>query len=293
MLIAVHHRTRYVYDHETRYSVQSLRLTPQSYPGQRVLDWTIDAPGIERAAVFRDCYGNTVHQITVTKPHAEVVIEVKGVVETQDRAGIVNGLVEVAPLTVYLRRTPQTEPSAAIAAIAKAGEGQDYIARLHAIMHATRDALDYAPGATNAHTSAAEALADGKGVCQDHAHIMIAALRSLGRPARYVSGYLVGEAEAGHAWVEAHVDGLGWVGFDPANRVCPTDTYVRLAAGLDAATATPVRGARRGGGREDLEVAVEVMQQQSSQQQAQSSADGASRQAQTGRSQSQSQAQSS
>ena len=100
--------------------------------------------------------------------------------------------------------------------------------------------------------------------------------RWLGLPARYVTGYLVGEAEAGHAWLEAHVDGLGWVGFDPANRVCPTDSYVRVACGLDAATASPVRGARRGGGKEELEVAVEVMKQQAGQQQSQSQSSGQS-----------------
>lgn len=276
MLIAVRHRTRYIYDTETRYSVQSLRVTPQSFPGQRVLEWSIDAPGIETALTFRDCYGNTVHQLTVTKPHKEVVVEVEGLVETEDRAGIVGGLVEVAPLAVYTRFTPQTASSAEIAKLAGAAVDKDALGRLHALMHATRDAIDYVPGVTDAHTSAAEALADGEGVCQDHAHVMIAAVRWLGLPARYVTGYLVGEAEAGHAWLEAHVDGLGWVGFDPANRVCPTDSYVRVACGLDAATASPVRGARRGGGKEELEVAVEVMKQQAGQQQSQSQSSGQS-----------------
>lgn len=286
MLISVRHRTRYAYDTETRYSVQSLRVTPQSYPGQRVLEWKIDAPGIDKALEFRDCYGNIVHQITVTKPHSEVVVEVKGIVETADRAGIVSGNVEVAPVTVYLRVTPQTAASDEIIKLASAGADLDYLGRLHALMHATRDAIDYVPGTTDAHTSASEALTDAKGVCQDHAHVMIAAVRSLGQPARYVTGYLVGEAEAGHAWVEAFVDGLGWVGFDPANRICPTDAYVRVAAGLDAASAAPVRGARRGGGKEGLEVAVEVMQQQAGQQQSQSQSSG-------GQSKSQTQAQSS
>lgn len=276
MLIAVRHRTRYIYDTETRYSVQSLRVTPQSFPGQRVLEWSIDAPGIETALTFRDCYGNTVHQLTVTKPHKEVVVDVEGLVETEDRAGIVSGLVEVAPLAVYTRFTPQTAASAEIAKLAGAAADKDALGQLHALMHATRDAIDYVPGVTDAHTSAAEALADGEGVCQDHAHVMIAAVRWLGLPARYVTGYLVGEAEAGHAWLEAHVDGLGWVGFDPANRVCPTDSYVRVACGLDAATASPVRGARRGGGKEELEVAVEVMKQQAGQQQSQSQSSGQS-----------------
>ena len=96
-----------------------------------------------------------------------------------------------------------------------------------------RDRVDYVAGTTDAHTSAAEALADGKGVCQDHAHIFISAARTLGIPARYVTGYLVlderAAPEAHHAWAEAWVEALGWVGFDVANRICPTERYVRLA----------------------------------------------------------------
>ena len=112
---------------------------------------------------------------------------------------------------------------------------------------------------------------DGRGVCQDHAHVFISAARSLGIPARYVSGYLLagtgGEpSDANHAWAEAWLDDLGWVGFDPANGVCPTDCYVRLASGLDAAFAAPIRGTRRGGGNQELDVIVEVQQQISQQQ---------------------------
>ncbi|MEI9898968.1 MAG: transglutaminase family protein [Hyphomicrobium sp.] len=79
--------------------------------------------------------------------------------------------------------------------------------------------------------------------CQDHAHIFLSAVRSMGMPARYVSGYVVtgaeGASEAQHAWAETFVDGLGWLGFDPANQLCPTDRYVRLACGLDSASAAP------------------------------------------------------
>ena len=112
----------------------------------------------------------------------------------------------------------------------------------------------YEVGVTNTHTTAADALKDGRGVCQDHAHVFISAARSLGIPARYVSGYLLAgtgdePSDANHAWAEAWLDGLGWVGFDPANGVCPTDRYVRLASGLDAAFAAPIRGTRRGGGK--------------------------------------------
>jgi len=272
MLISVHHKTRYAYDAEARYAVQTLRLTPQTYASQRVREWTIAAPGMEKASVFRDCFGNTVHQVTIMTPHNELVIEVNGLVETSDNSGVVSGLVEVAPARVYQRVTAQTAPSDEIKAlVASIGTtGDTDVARLHALMHAIADKVEYEPGTTHVHTSAAEALNDGRGVCQDQAHIMISAARLLGHPARYVNGYLVGEAEGGHAWAEIFVDGLGWVGFDPTNRVCPTETYVRVAAGLDAASAPPIRGTRRGGGEEELEVTVVVAPPGKAQSQSQS-----------------------
>jgi transglutaminase-like putative cysteine protease len=114
--------------------------------------------------------------------------------------------------------------------------------------------------ATDATTTAAEALAAGHGVCQDFAHIFAAAARLLGIPARYVSGHLARaehlQQDAAHAWAEALVPDLGWVAFDPANGVCADDAYVRVAIGLDYLDAAPIRGARRGGGMEQLTVAV-------------------------------------
>jgi transglutaminase-like putative cysteine protease len=140
---------------------------------------------------------------------------------------------------------------------------------MHVLMNAVRDKVDYVIGVTDAHTSAAEALSDGQGVCQDHAHIFISAARVMGVPARYVNGYFLTDtdepSEAHHAWAEAYIEGLGWLGFDPANGICPTDHYVRLACGLDAGSAAPIRGTRRGGTDEVLDVLVEV-QQQSAQQ---------------------------
>jgi transglutaminase-like putative cysteine protease len=129
-------------------------------------------------------------------------------------------------------------------------------------MGGVRDAIDYRIGETHAETTAAEALAHGFGVCQDHAHVFISAARHAGMPARYVSGYLWDprdtEYEASHAWAEAYIDGLGWVGFDVANRICPTDAHIRVACGLDYLEAAPARGLRRGGGEETLEVRLRV-----------------------------------
>jgi transglutaminase-like putative cysteine protease len=270
MMISVRHVTRYVYAEPVSYTVQSLRLTPAPFRGQRIIDWQVRVADCPRPLQFRDGFGNTVHLVSIDTSHSEVTIEAGGTVETEDRNGIVAGLQKEIPPRVFLKETPRTRPDAAIRALAQqAAGGTGSIERLHALSSAVRDRVEYVTGATHAHTGAAEALADGKGVCQDHAHIFIAAARSLGIPARYVTGYLLLDdpdpASANHAWAEAHVEALGWVGFDVANRICPTDRYVRLACGLDAGYATPIVGSRRGGAEESLSVCVAV-QQQSAQQ---------------------------
>jgi transglutaminase-like putative cysteine protease len=269
MLISVRHFTRYRYAEPVAYAIESLRLTPATFKGQRVHAWQVRVAGAGRPLEFRDGFGNLVQLVTVNVRHQELVIEAAGTVETEDCHGVVAGPPNVSPPRVFLRETAQTRPDAAIRTLAAAVGTGDRLERLHALAAAVRDRVEYVPGATDAHTGAAEALADGRGVCQDHAHIFIAAARTLGVPARYVTGYLVlgaqSTAEAHHAWAEAHVEGLGWVGFDVANRICPTERYVRLAAGLDAGYAAPVVGSRRGGSAEALDVSVEV-EQQSAQQ---------------------------
>jgi transglutaminase-like putative cysteine protease len=270
MRISIGHVSRYVYSEPTKYSILALRLTPPSFQGQRVIEWRVSAPGIDAVKPFRDGIGNLVHLASNIEEHSESLIIAKGVVDTEDRAGIVRGLTDPAPLRVYRRQTPKTTATDEIRSLGRAAGAKPDIRGMHNLMHGVRDAVDYKIGPTNAHTTAAEALKEGKGVCQDHAHIFVAAARSLGIPARYVSGYILtgadGPSDANHAWAEAWLEGLGWVGFDAANRVCPTEKYVRLATGLDATYAAPIRGSRRGIANEELDVIVEV-QQQSSQQQ--------------------------
>jgi transglutaminase-like putative cysteine protease len=269
MLISIRHVTRYTYAEPASYTIQSLRLTPASFRGQRVRDWQVSVPGSGRPLSFKDGFGNVVHLVTISAPHDSLTIEASGTVDTEDCNGVVAELPKLTPPRVFLKETPQTRPDGAIRALAAAAPGKEPLERLHGLLALVRDRVDYVTGATDAHTGAAEALADGKGVCQDHAHIFISAARALGIPARYVTGYLVlaqkAVSQAHHAWAEAWVEGLGWVGFDVANRLCPTDRYVRLAAGLDAGYAAPVVGSRRGGADEKLHVSVEV-QQQSAQQ---------------------------
>lgn len=271
MRIAVGHVTRYEYAEPVQYSIQALRLTPPNFAGQRVVDWVVMAPGMENATMFRDNIGNLAYLVSRTGPHQDNVIIAKGVVETEDRAGVAQGLQEVTPTRVFLRETDKTKADDAIREMAEKACPIPNVGGFHRLMNVIRDAIDYEVGATHEHTNAIEALKAGRGVCQDHAHVFIAAARAIGTPARYVNGYLYSgddvPAEAHHAWAEAWIDDLGWVGFDCANRVCPTDRYVRLVTGFDAASAAPIRGSRRGGSNELLDVIVEVHQQKSQQQQ--------------------------
>lgn len=265
MRLAVMHRTIYRYTDPIRYAIQTLRLEPRPYQGLTVVNWRVEGDGPRALPRFIDGLGNTVHTQTIDRPHREAVVTAIGEVETRRGDGIVLGSVEPLPPLFFLRTTALTAPDAAIATLADSGAG-NRIDRLHALMDRVRDRLDYRPGATDSDTSAAAALAQGFGVCQDHAHLFIAAARLMGIPARYVSGYLWTGADgepydASHAWAEAYVPELGWIGFDPANRVCPTEHYVRVAVGLDYGAAAPVRGLRRGPARESLTVEVQVRRQ--------------------------------
>ena len=262
MRLTIEHTTLYRYDSPATSSVQSLRLTPQPFDGQTVIDWRIECQPAGPMQEGRDAFGNTTHLMVITGPHQQVEIKAIGTVDVEDRAGLVSGLVDTVPLRVYLRRTPLTEPGAAIATLSESIPRDATLPWLHALMSSIRETVDYLVGVTGAETTGLEAFEARQGVCQDHAHIFIAAARHAGIPTRYVTGYLLteesAEAAAHHAWAEAWIAGLGWLGFDVANRICPTDRYVRLCAGLDARYAAPVRGSRRGGQGESLCVHVNV-----------------------------------
>ena len=184
---------------------------------------------------------------------------------------MLRGWTETIWPSVYLRSTAATKPDLAVAdlarSVAEKGRDDGALALSHALCEAVSEAVVYKPGVTHAGTSAVEALAAGEGVCQDHAHVLIALAHALGLPARYGTGYLYSDPrepsrEAAHAWAEIFVESLGWVGFDSANRCCPDERYVRLGSGLDALSAAPIRGIAGGGGAEALDVNVHVSAQQ-------------------------------
>ena len=270
MHLTIHHTTRYTYSEPGSNAVQRLRLTPPNTKAQKILNWTIDAPGIEKAAVHTDGAGNLVHLISQTEPENELVITAYGEAETTNTDGICGPDPYPTNPRVYLNSTQLTESSEAIddmasKAHASAGARGD-LAVVHELMHRIAEIVTYDTDTTHAGTSAHEAFEAGSGVCQDHAHILIAAGRFLEIPVRYVTGYMhvAGEdpAVAHHAWAEAHINDLGWVGFDPANEICPTEHYLRLACGFDTISAAPVTGLRKGSADETLAVDVTVKQQQ-------------------------------
>lgn len=272
MRTRIRHVTRYRYDRSVDYTAQLARLTPQDHAGQRVLSWRVTDLGGRLLPKIDDGYGNVVHMLSIRRRHNEAAIVAEGEVETSETHGIVRGAVERLPVEYFLRHSVPTEPDAAITAFAEPLRAiEDPVERLHRLMVALRDRVAYEVATTSTSTTAAEAFERGRGVCQDHSQIFIAAARHLGYPARYVSGYLnisghqpredeAGPSEAAHAWAEAHVPPLGWIGFDAANVICPTESYIRVAIGLDCLEAAPVRGVRRGHAEEALSVSVEVRQ---------------------------------
>ncbi len=263
MKLKITHQTSYAYDRPVQSLVQSLRLTPSAFEGQRVSDWNISVSGGQRGASFRDGAGDWIESWTVRGPVEEVSVTIDGQIETRDTAGVLRGHRETVSPMVYLRATALTRQSQALRELALSVKGEDALDTAHKLSAAVSEAIAYMPGVTEAATSAAEALELGQGVCQDHAHAMIACAHAHGLPARYVSGYLHSNAEgephdAAHAWAEIHVGSLGWVGFDAANACCPNDRYVRLGSGYDAPDAAPVRGLTFGSGEESLDVRVQV-----------------------------------
>jgi transglutaminase-like putative cysteine protease len=261
MLLNIEHHTQYIYSAAAQYSIQQLRLTPRDGMGQQVRHWQIKVNG--QCHAFEDTYGNLTQTLVIDQPHHELLISVAGEVET----GIASqhcapGL----PLALYLRESALTQADAAMTAFASqfAGQLSSMLssAALTDMMHALRDKMDYLKGATKVHTPAAEAFRLGKGVCQDHAHAFIGCCRSLGLPARYVSGYLFtadGSLMQTHAWVEVW-QGQQWLGLDVSNGCLTDERHVRLAVGLDYHSASPVTGTRIGGGLEGMASAVSVNQ---------------------------------
>lgn len=263
MRIRISHAISYVYAEPARHITQILRLTPRDHDGQHVMSWRIEPTIDGRLRATQDPFGNIVHTFSADGPIADMAIQVEGLIETTDLAGIVRGVTERVPVEVFRRDTLLTMPDAALTAFAEdvTRAAETPLSKMHALMEALHETLPCIETGQRTGLGAAAAFAAGESIPQDLAHVFMTCARHLDVAARYVSGYVaqsdtLPHANGAHAWAEVHLDDYGWIGFDPANGLCPIDTHVRVAAGLDFADAAPVRGARKGGDGEALAVRV-------------------------------------
>jgi transglutaminase-like putative cysteine protease len=266
MRIRIVHDSHYSYEGPARGLIQLLRLAPRDHDGQHVRSWRIEPSADGRLRQSEDSLGNLVHTFWAEGPIEDLSVRVVGEVETSDTHGVIRGTVERLPDPFYLRESSLAIADDEIRTFARDVTGDieaDPLGSLHRLLEALHSEVTFDTSPTDAATTAAQAFALRRGVCQDLSHIFIAAARHVGVPARYVSGYFhradgVVEQEAGHAWAEAKVPGLGWVGFDPANGISSGEAHVRVAVGLDYLGAAPIRGSRYGGGTESLDVKLTV-----------------------------------
>jgi transglutaminase-like putative cysteine protease len=258
-----------------------LLVQPRETRSQTIASWAVDCEDIETAARFGDGFGNDAVLVTRRRPEDSVRVRITGMVETRDTSGVIGRQPGEPVPALYRRVTPLTRSNVTLFGKFRHAprDGQERIALLHALMDRVGEFLVFAPDGT---LEAAEdepaptqsqsqtmgtmsqsqsqgqtsTLKRSPGTARDFAHAFIGAARALDIPARYVTGYLLEGEVPFHAWAEAWDDGLGWIAFDPALALCPTDRHVRLAVGLDAVSATPLRASPTEGEFETVAVSV-------------------------------------
>ena len=266
MRLNINHVTRYNYATPPAYALLQMRMRPQNSPVQKVHDWNMHLTGAQIHVGYKDQHSNLVDLVEIDPTSHDVEITVSGDIETLPSQGVKGPHTALMPLWFYTRQSALTIPGPGVSDLLDTlgSIEEDQIAGLHSLSAMIRERVAYTVGATGTETSAEAALSLGEGVCQDHTHIFLAAARQLGVPARYVSGYLMMndriDQQASHAWAEAHIQGLGWVGFDVSNGISPDERYVHICYGLDYAEAAPTFGILIGAQQENLSVSIQVQQ---------------------------------
>ncbi len=267
MRLHVSHKTHYEFETSPHYGLQQLRLTPKTRLGHQVLDWNIAVDGGVVEAEFVDFNNNHTHLVRLTEGAKKLSLSCVGTVDITISDGVLGQHEGYAPLWYFERTTLLTKADSHIKGLLKhvSFDAENVLKSLHDLSAFISEHVMYETGQTGSLTTADMAVGLGKGVCQDHAHIFISCARRLGLAARYVSGYLLMDdrvdQDATHAWAEAWVDGLGWVGFDVSNQMSPNEKYVRVASGLDYAEAAPISGVTFGHTGETVKVELRVQQQ--------------------------------
>ena len=261
MRLKIEHTTTFTYDQLISEAYTEMRLKPLDAGGQRCLSFHLVTEPQDTVLKYTDHFGNDVHHFDVVQSHQKMVVAATSEVLTADQySADPSGL---SPLDEFNYLSPTLyAPHTAelIHFFASHHQDKDPLGSALAIMQAIHDMLVYEQGATDVKTTADQALALGRGVCQDFSHIMLAACRTQGLPARYVSGYLYnnGHTAASHSWVDVVVPDRGWVSLDPTHNREQTGQYVRVAVGRDYGDVPPTRGIFKGNAKEKMDAQVLV-----------------------------------
>ncbi|MES2559020.1 MAG: transglutaminase family protein [Bacteroidota bacterium] len=273
----IQHCTRYRYASSASYSANQIMLYPISDEWQQVIEHQVHITGDPVVSIHRDYFGNEVGTFTLIEPHFELLIDSRLVVDTKPRfkPRITQTTEEQWVELVRMAATLPYADFLKIEPFESREELQSMIdardpKRFNPYQIATYfcrqvfDRFSYIKGVTTVETTLDEIWRMKAGVCQDFAHLMLALLRMVNIPARYVSGYICPHNNgmrgdgATHAWVEAYLPFYGWLGFDPTNNCIATEKHVRLAVGRNFSDCSPVKGTYRGGAEHTLEVQVSV-----------------------------------
>lgn len=270
MRLRIRHDITARYDEPVLLANRSLHMCPRTFDGQYVRAWHLDIVGDCRQTRSMDAFGNIVHDFAVVGPISELALIAEGEVEVDDSAGVLQGApLDRLPPEVFLRDTGATETTPAVVAFADKiraasdGSALDLCHRLMGSIHADIEAQEAGGELSGViATSLDDVLREAKGTPADLAHLTIATARTLGLPARFVTGYRWTDDPTPTgglaAWAEVSIPGLGWVGFDAVHDSCPTDAYVRVASALDQSGAAWLRAADRGGLAAGITVTVSV-----------------------------------
>lgn len=262
MRIKIHHSTRYQYESPVHYSLQELRLTPPNVKGQKIERWQVNSPG--NVLDSADPFDNKCKTFVIDFPFESIHIMASGEVVTSEAFEFKDPKDSLSPYYLLQPTLLTTISDRQLELFASYPLTQgDVVTNLIDLAQSVIHQLPYQKGATDVTTTAATALDVGCGVCQDHAHVMLAVCRAKGIPARYVSGYFFDENApnlASHAWIDACIDieHSKWVSIDVTHAQLSDEKHIRLALGRDYYSAAPIKGVRSGGGNEELTVDVKI-----------------------------------
>lgn len=278
----IHHNTRFRYSEPVTESVMELRMYPRTDGMQRCWRFKLLTSPSARLTEYRDYLGNTVHFFDIPRQHKQLTITAEAVVEVGAFPALPDALPDDAWAELDARTArgefweslhpgERTAPSAALAAFARELDVRrrgDPLSLLRELNTQLYNAFDYDQETTTVDSTIDDAIEARRGVCQDFTHVLAALVRGLGIPCRYVSGYLYHEKsyqdrsvpDATHAWAEAWLPSLGWIGFDPTNNILAEGRHIRVAVGRDYGDVPPTHGVFKGDAESELEVAVRVEQ---------------------------------